>query len=131
MDFFEAIKKVDWYNPFLYVKGRRHLYKNWKRFMEMFELRNEIVHNMKEVKLSKIILSSNCDNTMNFLEATIFIADPQFINDVISQLQSNRPIEKHEINRLSTDQRSDQIRSDQIRSSQSNSQIESNQIRLD
>jgi hypothetical protein len=91
MDFFEAVKKVDWYKPYKYVKGRRPLYRNWKRFMEMFELRNQIVHNMKEVELSKTILSSNCDNTMNFLEAAIFIADPVFINDVISQLKSNRP----------------------------------------
>lgn len=92
MDLFEAVKKVDWYNPYKYVKGRRPLHKNWNRFMEMFELRNQIVHNMKEVELSKVILSSNCDNTMNFLEAAIFIVDPMFRKDVLPQLKSKKQL---------------------------------------
>jgi hypothetical protein len=36
MDFFDAIKKIDWYNPFKHVKGRRPMSVNWRRFMEMF-----------------------------------------------------------------------------------------------
>jgi hypothetical protein len=85
MRFSEAAKRIDWYSPYIYVKGRFPLSKNWKRFIEMFELRNEIVHNLKDVELSHLILSSNCDNTINFLEAAVFIADPTFREDVISQ----------------------------------------------
>jgi hypothetical protein len=61
---------------------------NWNRFMEMFELRTKIVHEMEGVNLSHSILSSNCDNTINFLEAAIFIVDPTHTDDVINQLQS-------------------------------------------
>jgi hypothetical protein len=92
MDFFEVVKKIDWYNPYKYVKGSRPMSENWNRFMEMFGLRNQIVHEMKDVDLSKTILSSNCDNTMNFIDASIFIVDPTFRDDVISQLGSNKPL---------------------------------------
>jgi hypothetical protein len=93
-DFFETVKKIDWYNPYKYEKGRRPLHKNWNRFMEMFELRNQIVHNMKEVELSQTMLSSNCENTMNFLEAAIFVADPTWRNEVINQLLSKKPLRR-------------------------------------
>jgi hypothetical protein len=65
---------------------------NWNRFIEMFELRHRIVHNMREVDLSDITLTSNCDNTINFLEAAIFIVDPMHRTDAISQLKSKRRI---------------------------------------
>ena len=37
MRFFEAAKRIDWNSPYIYVKGRIPLSKNWKRFIEMFE----------------------------------------------------------------------------------------------
>lgn len=90
MDFFDAIKKVDWYNPFKHVKGRRPISVNWRRFMEMFESRTKIVHEMENINLSYLILSSNCDNTINFLEAAIFVTDPTYRSDVIKQLKSKK-----------------------------------------
>jgi hypothetical protein len=58
--------------------------------MDMFELRHKIVHNVKDVDLSNTILTSNCDNVVNFLEAAIFIVDPVFRRDVIYQLKSKK-----------------------------------------
>lgn len=90
MTFFDAVRKIDWYNPYKYFKGSRPMTVNWNRFMDMFELRHKIVHNVKDVDLSNTILTSNCDNVVNFLEAAIFIVDPVFRKDVIYQLKSKK-----------------------------------------
>jgi hypothetical protein len=45
---------------------------------------------MENINLSYLILSSNCDNTINFLEAAIFVADPTYRRDVIKQLKSKK-----------------------------------------
>jgi hypothetical protein len=48
----------------------RGLRKNWKKFTKMFEQRNDIVHTMKRVRLSKEELCSLCNNTDKFIEQT-------------------------------------------------------------
>ena len=60
--------------------------------MGVFELRNQIVHNRKEVNMSNTKLSSLCDNTLSFLEAAIFVAQPRFMKDVIPILGSRAPL---------------------------------------
>lgn len=58
----------------------RGLRKNWKKFIKMFEQRNEIVHTMKRVRLSKEELCSLCNNTDKFIEQTnvlVYGTEPQ------------------------------------------------------
>jgi hypothetical protein len=77
MDFFEAIKKVDALMPFIrFVKGARSLSHTWDDFINIFELRTEVVHDMKEIDMSDRRLKSCCNNTMTFLSAAIFVVDP-------------------------------------------------------
>ena len=90
LTFFDAVKKIDRYSPYKHFEGRRPMSVNWNRFIDMFELRHRIVHNLKHVDLSNTILTSNCDNTVSFLEAAEFIFDPKFKMDVISQLESKK-----------------------------------------
>lgn len=88
IDFFEAVKKVNLKLPLRYVKGSRLISHNWSEFITIFELRTEVVHDMKQVDLSDRRLKSYCDNTIIFLSAAIFIVDPRFRDDVIQLLQS-------------------------------------------
>jgi hypothetical protein len=57
MKFFDAVKKIDWYDPYRYVRGFdnaeiieavKPLTENWNNFMDMFELRHKIIHEMNE-----------------------------------------------------------------------------------
>ena len=69
--FFETIKKINPHAGKHSWKCRsrsRGLVKNWKNFMKMFEKRNEIVHSMKRVRLSKEKLCYLCNNTRMFME---------------------------------------------------------------
>jgi hypothetical protein len=56
----------------------------------MFDIRTGIVHDMDEVTISDDKLFSLADNTLNFLEAAIFIVELQFRKEVIDRIQSNR-----------------------------------------
>jgi hypothetical protein len=69
--FFETIKKINpraGKHPWKCRSRSRGLVKNWKNFMKMFEMRNEIVHSMKGVRLSKEELCYLCNNTNVFME---------------------------------------------------------------
>jgi len=92
MDFFDAVKKIDWFDPYKYVKGARAIFYNWNNFLNMFELRNKIIHEIEFNKLSYSKIASICDNTMNFLDATVFIFEPQFRTSVIDRLESKKTL---------------------------------------
>jgi hypothetical protein len=51
-DFFSAIKKIDWYDPLKIFKDAISMNKNWDNFENMFNLRNDIIHHMKDANLS-------------------------------------------------------------------------------
>jgi hypothetical protein len=69
LKFFHTIKKIN-------SRAGKHpwkccskgLVKNWDNFMKIFEQRNQIVHSMKWVRLSKDKLCSLCNNTQIFME---------------------------------------------------------------
>ena len=100
MDFFYAVRKIDWYDPYKYVKGARTIFHNWKKFLEMFKLRKEIVHEMKYERQPYHGVASMCDNTMNFLDATAFIFLPHSRERVISRLASDRTLRWHRFYKL-------------------------------
>lgn len=71
--FFETIWKINrraGKHPWKCRGGRRSrgLVKNWDNFIGMFEKRNEIVHLMKRIRLSKEELCYLCNNTRMFME---------------------------------------------------------------
>jgi hypothetical protein len=91
MDFFDAVKKIDWYDPYVYIKGFegvKPLTENWDNFVNMFELRHKIIHEMNEdiIPLSK--LASMCDSTMNFIDAADFILSLEHRESVLERLGS-------------------------------------------
>jgi hypothetical protein len=88
MGFFEAIKKVDsLMSLFRFVKGPRSLSRTWHDFINIFELRTAVVHEMKEIDISDRRLKEYCNNTMTFLSAAIFVVDPMQRDDVIHLLK--------------------------------------------
>jgi hypothetical protein len=87
IDIFDAIKKIDGYDPYKYVKGTRRIDKNWKNFIKMFEKRHRLIHEMNFSGITDSQVYSFCDNTMNFLDAIIFICIKQFRHDVIDVLK--------------------------------------------
>lgn len=97
MKFFDAVKKIDWYDPYRYIRGFdndeiieavKPLTENWNNFIEMFRLRHEIIHEMNEVFIPIGKLASMCDSTMNFIDATAFIFTIDHRKDVIQRLES-------------------------------------------
>jgi hypothetical protein len=79
-DFFGTGRALDKGDPYKYVIGAILLEKNFEEFKEMFDLRNDIVHGMKDANLSisNRKLSSLADNTMNVLDAASWICHPKF-----------------------------------------------------
>jgi hypothetical protein len=91
IEFLDAVKKIDWFDPYKYVKKLRvrAIYHS-RNFELMFKMRNEIVHEMRYRKIELPKLGAFCDNTMNFLDAADFIFDISSRNDVIARLKSNK-----------------------------------------
>jgi hypothetical protein len=94
MSFLRAVQKFDWYDPFREFRELRtkHLYKNWKDFMRLLEIRNETIHGMANVSLSKTRVFSFCDNTLSFLEAAIAICFMD--DDTLRVLRSHEQIKR-------------------------------------
>jgi hypothetical protein len=97
MDFFDAVKKIDWYDPYKYVKGLdnaeiieavKPLTENWDTFVEMFELRHKIIHEMNDDFIPNNKVASMCDSTMNFIDAADFIFMMEHRKDVLERLKS-------------------------------------------
>ncbi len=97
MDFFDAVKKIDWYDPYKYVKdfdnaeiteAVKPLTENWDNFLYMFELRHKIIHEMNEDFIPIGKLASMCDSTMNFIDAADFILSQKNRKDVLERLES-------------------------------------------
>lgn len=78
LDFFKTVQALDKRDRYWFVVGAISLDKNWSEFERMFELRNDIVHAMKNATLSNRAIRSLCDNTMNVMEAAIWICHPDF-----------------------------------------------------
>ena len=97
MDFFDAVKKIDWYDPYKYVKdfdnaeiieAVKPLTENWDNFVDMFELRHKIIHEMNDdfIPIGKV--ASMCDRTMNFIDAADFIFMMEHRESVLERLKS-------------------------------------------
>jgi len=91
MDFFDAVKKIDWYDPYMYIEGFegvKPLTENWDTFVDMFELRHKIIHEMNDdfIPISKV--ASICDSTMNFIDAADFIFMMEHRESVLERLKS-------------------------------------------
>jgi hypothetical protein len=104
MDFFDAVKKIDWYDPYKYVKGFdnaeiveavKPLTENWDNFIDMFELRHKIIHEMNEDFIPIGRLASLCDSTMNFIDAADFILDIDHRKHVLKRLVSKVTLREH------------------------------------
>ena len=88
MKFFDAIKKLDWYDPYRHYKGTRSLNKNWCNFEHMFDLRNEIVHSMKTTDLSVKEITSLCDNSLNVMDAGDLIGLMESMDEIVRIMKS-------------------------------------------
>lgn len=91
LDFFTAVKKLDWYDPYMYIKGIRGvkpLTENWDNFMNMFDLRHRIIHEFDQNPISVSTVANMCDSTMNFLDATDYIFMMQYREDVLDRITS-------------------------------------------
>ena len=97
IDFFDSVKKIDWFDPYKYVRGANAIFNNWENFLIMFKLRHELIHEMEYTRLSYHKIASMCDNTMNFLDATMFIFQPEFREDVIDRLKSNKALRQRNL----------------------------------
>ena len=104
-DFFDAVKKIDWYDPYKYIKGFdnaeiieavKPLTENWDNFLYMFELRHKIIHEMNEDYIPIGKLASMCDSTMNFLDAADFILNIDHRKDVLKRLISKITLRERE-----------------------------------
>lgn len=95
MDFFDAVKKIDWYDPYIkgfdnaeIIEAVKPLTENWDNFIDMFELRHKIIHEMNEAFIPIGKLASMCDSTMSFLDAADFILSIDHRKDVLERLES-------------------------------------------
>jgi hypothetical protein len=77
-DFMAKIIELDRIYNFTYIKGGILLHENWDEFRKIFDLRDDIAHEMKDSNLSKEQVLSLADNTMIFLDAASWICHPEF-----------------------------------------------------
>lgn len=77
-DSFQKIREYSQADPpgDYYFLDTISLNKNWNKFIAMFEMRNTIVHGLKQAKLSTHELRTLCNNTMVFLESASVIYNP-------------------------------------------------------
>lgn len=66
--FLDYILRVSKEDPYREIKGATILHKNWKHFEQMFEIRNDIVHAMKDPCFSERGIISLCENTISFMD---------------------------------------------------------------
>ena len=88
IDCIDAVKKIEWYNPYKNIKGTRALDKNWNTFIKIFKTRQILITEMTKLKFTDIQIFSFCDNSINFLESMIFLCIKDYRNEVISILNS-------------------------------------------
>ncbi len=74
----ERIKEFDRLDPSNYFHYAASLNRNWKSFTEMFELRNKVVHDKKQVTLTTNQLRSLCNCTMNLLDHAQIVCSGEF-----------------------------------------------------
>jgi hypothetical protein len=79
LDFLGTIRELERTDPYKYVKRAISLDNNWREFKQMFDLRDDIAHEMKDTGLSQRKLVSLADNTMNFLDAASWICHQDFM----------------------------------------------------
>jgi hypothetical protein len=77
-DFMDRVRSLDSSDPYHYLKGATVLHINWDDFRKLFELRDDIAHEMKDSGLTTIQAISLADNAMNFLDAASCICHPNF-----------------------------------------------------
>jgi len=75
---FEILKEFDRLDPSNYFPYAASLNRNWKSFMQMFELRNSLVHDKQPITLSPKQLKSLCNCTMNLLDAAQIVCNKEF-----------------------------------------------------
>lgn len=78
IDFFGTVKALDARDRYWYVVGAISMDKNWDKFQDMFELRNDIVHEMKNADMKNRDIRSLCDNVMNVIDAAFWIFHSEF-----------------------------------------------------
>lgn len=77
----EILKEFDRLDPSNYFHYAASINRNWKSFTEMFELRNRVVHDKEQVKLTTNQLRSLCNCTMNLLDAAQIVCSGEFNKD--------------------------------------------------
>jgi hypothetical protein len=90
MDFFSAVKKIDWYDPYRIFKGAKSMNKNWDNFQKVFDIRNDIVHNMADANLSISQIASMSDNALNVMDAASYISMLSEMDRIIRIMKSRK-----------------------------------------
>ena len=103
IDFFSAIKKLDWYDPLKIFEVARPMQENWDNFKNIFFLRNEIVHHMVDANLSLDEILSLCDNTLNMMDAASYITMLSQMDTIVEIMESKKT--KREKNREAEENR--------------------------
>lgn len=80
--FIDYILKTSRADPDRNIGGAILLHKNWKKFENMFETRNKIVHAMKDVELSKRAITSLCENTISFMDIASTLRIPEYCKEL-------------------------------------------------
>lgn len=96
-DFLSGIKQLDWYNPYKEeFKRAKSLNKNWDNFQKTFDIRNDIVHRMKNAELSIHQIASLSDIALNAMDAASAITQLSEM-DVIAKIMKSKKTLKEEI----------------------------------
>lgn len=94
-DFLSGIKQLDWYNPYKKKFSRaKSLNKNWDNFQKVFDVRNDIVHRMKNAELSIHQIASLSDNALNAMDAASAITQLSEIDVIVKIMKSNNTLKE-------------------------------------
>jgi hypothetical protein len=92
IDFFSAVKKIDWHDPLRIFEGAVSMNKNWDNFQKLFDVRNNIVHDMADANLSAHQIASISDNALNVMDAASYITMLSEIDEIVRIMKSKKTL---------------------------------------
>ena len=90
VDFFELMRLYDMNDPHKYIKGTKYLHVNWYDFLDVFEIRNKIIHGAENSGLSIRRITSFCSNAMEAMDIASHISRTSEYKDFIDTIEKQR-----------------------------------------
>jgi hypothetical protein len=80
------MRLFDMDNPHRYIKGTRYLHANWHNFVNVFDVRNSIIHRADHSGLSVKAIISFCSNALEAMHIASHISTISEVKDFVNTI---------------------------------------------